>query len=91
MMIIGNEKCGVDGTDDRRVLEMMEHDCRTRLVEDDKNPNSGEAIRADIMSPQVDDRGLCLMSTPFKCHRERVPNLMRDMTRYCNRGEPWKH
>ena len=54
--------------DERRVRDLMEHDCRTRLAETcgtrDKSPSSnlgrgkqGDAIRADIMSPQVDDRG----------------------------------
>ena len=37
----------------------------------------GDAIRADIMSPQVDDRGPRLMSSPHKRHRERVPNLIK--------------
>ena len=73
--------------DERRVRDLMEHDCRTRLAETcgtrDEGPNSnlgrgkqGDAIRADIMSPQVDDRGPHLMSSPNKRHREQVPNLM---------------
>ena len=74
-------------TDDRRVRDSMEHGCRTRLVETcgtrHESPSSnlgrgkqGDAIRADIMSPQVDDRGTRLMSSSHKRHRERVPNLM---------------
>ena len=49
----------------------------------DENPSSnlgrgtqGDAIRAVIMSPQVDDRGPRPMSTPHKRHRVRVSNLM---------------
>ena len=73
--------------DERRVRDLMEHDCRTRLAETggtrDESPSSslgrgkqGDAIRADIVSPQVDDRGPRLMSSPHKRHRERVPYLM---------------
>ena len=35
----------------------------------------GEAIRADIRNPQVDDRGPRLMSTPHRCHRERLRGM----------------
>ena len=73
--------------DECRVRDLMEHDCRTRLAETcgtrDESPSSnsrrgkqGDTIRAEIMSPQVDDRGPRLMSSPNKRHREQVPNLM---------------
>ena len=73
--------------DEQRIRDLMEHDCRSRLAETcgtrDESPSSnlgrgkqGEAIRADITSPQVDDRGPRLVSSPNKRHREQVPNLM---------------
>ena len=73
--------------DERRVRDLMEHDCRTRLAETcgtrDESPSSnlgrgkqGEAIRADVMKPQVDDRGPRPMSSHHKRHRERKPYLM---------------
>ena len=71
-MIIGNEKVR-RGRAIIGVRDLMEHDCRTRLAETcgtrDDSPTSnlgrgkqGDAIRADIMSPQADDRGPRLMS-----------------------------
>ena len=61
--------------DERRVRDLMEQDCRSRLAETcgtrDESPSSNlgrgkqeDAIRSDIMSPQVDDRGPRLMSSP---------------------------
>ena len=94
--------------DDWRVRDLMEHDCRTRLAETcgtrDESPRSnlgrgkqGEAIRADIISPQVDDRGPKLMSS--RKHQRRTSTEAdeaeqegeRDMTRCCDHGVPWKH
>ena len=92
MMVIGNEKEGGASieyivTDHRRVRDLMVHDCQTRLAElggtHDGSPNYNlgrgkqrDAIRANIVSPQVDDRGPRLMSNSHKRHREKVPNLM---------------
>ena len=57
----------------------MEHDCRTRLAETcgtRGRGKQGDAIGADNMSPQIDDRGPRLMSSPHQRHRQRIPNLM---------------
>ena len=50
------------------------------------------------MSPQVDDRGPRLMSTPHKRHRRTSTEAddaeqegERDMTRWCDHGVPRKH
>ena len=69
-------------TDDRRVRDLMEHDCRTRLAETcgtrDESPSSnlgrgrqGDAIRTDIVSPQVDGTSPRLMSTPPQASQRR--------------------
>ena len=75
--------------DERRVSDLMEHGCRTRLAEicgtRDESPSSnlgrgkqGDAIRADIMETHRSRaEALRLMSqSPQASTRERVPYLM---------------